>query len=92
MPADGYGISTGKPGTKPSGRPKESDTGIKLSPREKECLMWTARGKSSWETGMILGISANTVNFHIKNIMTKLDAASRTVAAVKAIRLGLIAL
>ncbi|MER9237304.1 LuxR family transcriptional regulator [Mesorhizobium sp. M0622] len=74
------------------GRPKESDTGIHLSSREKECLLWTARGKSSWETGMILGISANTVNFHIKNIMRKLDAASRTVAAVKAIRLGLIVL
>ncbi|MER8772980.1 LuxR family transcriptional regulator [Mesorhizobium sp. M0960] len=74
------------------GRPKARWTGNSLSSREKECILWAARGKSSWETGMILGISANTVNFHIKNVMRKLDAASRTLAAVKAISLGLIAL
>ncbi|ANT54600.1 helix-turn-helix transcriptional regulator [Mesorhizobium amorphae] len=63
-----------------------------LSPREKECILWTARGKSSWEMGKILGISDNTVNFHIKNVMRKLNAASRTVAAIKAVNLGIIEL
>jgi LuxR family quorum-sensing system transcriptional regulator CciR len=62
----------------------------RLSARESECLLWAAKGKSSWDTGMILGISENTVNFHIKNAMRKLDSRSRTVAAVKALRLGLI--
>ncbi|MER8390922.1 LuxR family transcriptional regulator [Mesorhizobium sp. M1340] len=66
--------------------------GINLSPREKECILWTARGKSSWEIGQILGISDNTVNFHIKNLMRKLDTSSRTVAAVKAINFGIIEL
>lgn len=61
-----------------------------LSLREKECILWTARGKSSWEIGQILGISINTVNFHIKNLMRKLDTASRTVAAIKAINFGII--
>ncbi|MER8977006.1 LuxR family transcriptional regulator [Mesorhizobium sp. M0800] len=61
-----------------------------LSLREKECILWTARGKSSWETGIILGISANTVNFHIKNVLRKLDASSRTAAAIKAISFGII--
>ncbi|MER8951044.1 LuxR family transcriptional regulator [Mesorhizobium sp. M0809] len=61
-----------------------------LSFRQKECILWTARGKSSWEIGKILGISANTVNFHLKNAMRKLDTASRTVAAVKATNLGII--
>ncbi|GLS33892.1 LuxR family transcriptional regulator [Mesorhizobium albiziae] len=64
----------------------------KLSPREKECILWTARGKSSWEIGQILGISVNTVNFHIKNIMRKLDTGSRTVAAIKAVNFGIIEL
>ncbi|MDX8535493.1 LuxR family transcriptional regulator [Mesorhizobium sp. VK25A] len=66
------------------------EDGANLSQREKECILWTARGKSSWEIGKILGISVNTVNFHIKNVMRKLNTASRTVAAVKAVRFGLI--
>jgi DNA-binding CsgD family transcriptional regulator len=66
------------------------DAIIELSQRERDCLAWTAQGKSSWDIGMILNISENTVNFHIKNVMRKLDTTSRTVAVIKAIRLGLI--
>jgi DNA-binding CsgD family transcriptional regulator len=65
---------------------------VELSAREKDCLRWTAEGKSSWDIGMILGISENTINFHIKNAMRKLETTSRTVAVVKAIRLNLIEL
>lgn len=65
---------------------------IQLSRRERECLAWTAQGKSSWDIGMILNISENTVNFHVKNAMRKLGTTSRTVAVVKAIRLNLIEL
>lgn len=64
--------------------------GITLSPREQDCLAWSARGKSSWDIGAILDISENTVNFHIKSAMAKLGSHNRTVAIVKAIRLGLI--
>ncbi|HEX2580389.1 MAG TPA: LuxR C-terminal-related transcriptional regulator [Dongiaceae bacterium] len=39
---------------------------------------------------MILGISENTVKFHIKNASRKLGANSRVLAIVKAIRLGYI--
>ncbi|WP_246094097.1 MULTISPECIES: LuxR family transcriptional regulator [Mesorhizobium] len=62
----------------------------RLSLRERECILWAARGKSSWEIGNILGISVNTVNFHIKNVMQKLDVGSRTVAAIKAVGFGII--
>ncbi|MER9858878.1 MULTISPECIES: LuxR family transcriptional regulator [unclassified Mesorhizobium] len=64
----------------------------RLSLREKECIFWTARGKSSREIGMILGITMNTVNFHIKNVLRKLDASSRTVAAIKAVNFGIVEL
>lgn len=47
------------------------------SRREKECIPWVARGKSSWDIGMIMNISENTVNFHIKSVMRKLDVSSR---------------
>jgi len=63
-----------------------------LSQREQECILWAARGKSSWDIGVILGISENTVNFHIKKVLRKLDVGSRTVAALKAASLGIIEL
>jgi len=72
-------------------RPEDETTPrIALSLREKDCLRWTAEGKSSWDIGMILNISDNTVNFHIKNAMRKLGTTSRTVAVVKALRFSLI--
>ena len=68
------------------------DAPIQLSPREKDCLTWTALGKSSWDIGKIMRISENTVNFHVKNAMRKLGTTSRTVAAIKSIQLNLICL
>ena len=67
-------------------------TAAVLSARERECLQWVAKGKSSWDIGKILEISENTVNFHLKNALHKLDANSRTLAVVKAIRYGLVSL
>lgn len=61
-----------------------------LSVREKEVLSWSKRGKSSWEISAILNISERTVNFHVNNIMQKLDAVSRTQAVAVAIERGLI--
>ncbi|UWU75669.1 LuxR family transcriptional regulator [Bradyrhizobium huanghuaihaiense] len=63
---------------------------VALSQREINCLRWVGEGKSSWEIGRILDISENTVNFHIKNAMRKLDATSRIQAVIIAIRLNLL--
>jgi LuxR family quorum-sensing transcriptional regulator LasR len=62
----------------------------KLTPRERECLKWTARGKSTWEISHILNCSEAVVNFHMKNIRTKFGVNSRRAAAVIAAQLGLI--
>ncbi len=59
-----------------------------LSSREKEVLNWLKHGKSSWDISVILGISASTVNFHVYNIMRKLDALNRPQAVAIATRLG----
>ena len=64
--------------------------GTPLTQREREVLLWCARGKSNWAIGEILGISAHGVRFHVQNINKKLDANSRIAAVVKAIRMGLI--
>lgn len=61
-----------------------------LSLREKEVLNWLKKGKTSWDISVILGISERTVNFHINNIMQKLDAVSRTHAVAIAIEAELI--
>ncbi len=69
-------------------RPEEKPSPITL--READCLLWTARGKSAWETAVILGVSERTVNFHVENARHKLDAQSKTQAVVRAIMLNLI--
>jgi LuxR family quorum-sensing system transcriptional regulator CciR len=71
---------------------KQAKPKIELSDRERVCLQWTAEGKSSWDIGMILNISENTVNFHIQRAMKKLGTPSRVVAVVTAIHLNLIEL
>lgn len=63
---------------------------VPLTPREIEVLQLMAEGLSNKGIGFQLGISDHTVKFHVNSIMTKLEAQSRTEAAVKATRLGLI--
>jgi DNA-binding CsgD family transcriptional regulator len=56
-----------------------------LTNREKECLLWIAKGKSSWDIGQILGISTRTVVFHVENAKKKFGVSSRYHLIVKAI-------
>ncbi len=63
---------------------------VTLTERERDCLMWSAKGKSNWDIGVILHISEHTVDFHFRKAMAKLGAGNRIVAIVTAIRHGLI--
>jgi LuxR family transcriptional regulator, quorum-sensing system regulator BjaR1 len=63
-----------------------------LTAREKDCLQWVAVGKSDWEIGEILGISVYTVNAHLRKALTKLNAANRTHAVVKALQQAMISI
>ncbi len=69
---------------------KKDSAPVRLTPRERECLLWTARGKSAWEVGEILSIAERTVVFHLANAMHKLGVHSKMYAVVKAIMSGLI--
>jgi LuxR family quorum-sensing system transcriptional regulator SolR len=62
----------------------------RLTPRERQVLVWTAEGKSVPEISCILGISESTANFHVRNLIAKLRASNRAHAAVKAAVLGMI--
>lgn len=61
-----------------------------LTQRERECLVWTADGKTAWEIGRILSIAERTVVFHINNVVQKLGAANKTQAIVRAVALKLV--
>jgi DNA-binding CsgD family transcriptional regulator len=63
---------------------------LELSERERDVLRWTAAGKTSSETGTIMGISARTVNYHMTSILFKLNAVNKTQAVVKAVMLDLL--
>lgn len=63
---------------------------IRLSPREREILLWAARGKTSWETSEILHLSHATVIGYVKTACKKLGVYSKVHAVVKAVMLGLI--
>ena len=62
----------------------------RLTERERECLNWSAKGKAAWAISMILGVSENTVNAHLKNAIKKLGASTRTEAVAIAVRAGFI--
>ncbi len=61
-----------------------------LTAREKDVLTWVARGKTSAEIGIILGVSGRTINFHCDNAMKRLDVINRTQAVATAVAGGLI--
>lgn len=66
------------------------ENGTPLTPRERECLAWSAEGKTSEEIAMILSLSTHTVNHYLVGATKKLDAANRMHAITIAIRTGIL--
>ena len=66
------------------------DSPEQLSPRELEVLRLIARGMSNREIAQDLVISEKTVKTHASSILSKLGLASRTQAALHAMRLGMV--
>jgi len=56
---------------------------IRLSRREKEVARLLLQGKSNKQIALALSISESTVEFHLKNIYTKLGVDSRVEATIK---------
>ena len=61
-----------------------------LTEREYQVLTLIVEGLSDKEIAVPLGISRFTVNKHVRAVMCKMEASSRTEAAVRAIRIGLV--
>ena len=63
-----------------------------LTSREREVLALLAEGLPNKAIATALGISDQTVKFHVAAIIGKLGAANRTDAVRRAVRRGLVAL
>jgi NarL family two-component system response regulator LiaR len=72
-----------------SGPPKEPLTPDPLTMRELDILRLIAQGKSNKEIAGQLTIAEETVHAHVSNILGKLHLASRTQAALYALKEGI---
>ncbi len=62
----------------------------RLTDRETEILVAVCTGDTNKEIAASLSISTNTVNFHMKNILSKLRLRNRAQAVAYAVRAGLV--
>lgn len=71
----------------------EGEMGVdELTARELQVLRMIADGSGNKDIALALGISEHTVKFHVAQILSKLNAATRTEAVSMGIRRGLIAI
>ncbi len=49
----------------------------RVSRRERETLQWAAEGKTDVEIGMVMGITAAGVDYHLRSARAKLDTVNR---------------
>lgn len=61
-----------------------------LTQRERQCLAWTAQGKTVADIAVLVAISPRTVVFHLENARRKLGAASIAQCVAEALRQGLL--
>jgi DNA-binding NarL/FixJ family response regulator len=73
-----------------SSRQLLDDDQVQLTGRETQVLRHLALGLSNKEIGRSLEISVETVKEHVQNILRKLAVKDRTLAAVWAVRKGLV--
>jgi LuxR family quorum-sensing system transcriptional regulator CciR len=58
---------------------------VVLTDRQRECVIWAARGKSDWEIAQILAISRETVIEHLRQARDRYGVGRRTSLAVHAL-------
>jgi DNA-binding NarL/FixJ family response regulator len=84
------GEDPGRASIVPPGEDASQDASDLLSARELEVLALVAQGCSNSQIARLLTISPSTAKSHVEHILRKLGVKSRTAAAVRAAKLGLI--
>lgn len=54
-----------------------------LTDRQRDCVLWMARGKSDWEISRILGVTEETVVRHVKQARERYGVQKRTSLAIR---------
>lgn len=54
-----------------------------LTDRQRDCILWAARGKGDWEISRILGVSEETVARHIKQACERYGVHKRSLLAIR---------
>jgi len=62
----------------------------RLSTREVEVLKLCASGKTAYETARILSLSERTVNYHVQNVIVKMNVCNKISAVIAAAKAGII--
>ena len=70
--------------------PTDEPAPDRLTARELDVLRLVTAGRHNKEIAAELGISENTAKYHLRNILEKLHAQSRTEVAMRALREGLL--
>jgi DNA-binding CsgD family transcriptional regulator len=60
--------------------------GLGLTPREGQVLGWVASGRRDQDIAILLGVSARTVNAHLRRVFEQLGVENRTTAVVETCR------
>lgn len=68
----------------------QQSTGSQLTQRERQCLAWTAQGKTAADVAVLVAIAPRTVVFHLENARRKLGATSIAQCVAVALRRGLL--
>ncbi|UIJ44789.1 LuxR family transcriptional regulator [Sphingomonas cannabina] len=63
-----------------------------LTDRQRDCLIWVARGKSDWEISRILGVTEGTVVRHVKQARERYGVQKRTSLLMQTLLDGTISL
>jgi DNA-binding CsgD family transcriptional regulator len=89
----GYPPVAPSPASAPQSPPAGSlPNSARLTDREREVLEWVAAGVSNKGIARRLGVSPNTVKYHITALLAKLRASTRAEAVAAAARRGEISL
>jgi DNA-binding CsgD family transcriptional regulator len=70
--------------------PSQTQAGLALSPRERDCLSFAAKGLTDAQIGAKLGITQSTAHFYVEQAKRKLGVRTRAQAVAQLIATGVL--